>query len=334
LAAIAHGDYLTLSYTVMDPSPQPRQPDNFPKVTGTVPDRKLRRALGGFCICAILAGICFSAPLYRWASFALDSDLYSHVLLIPFVSAYLIWWNRKNLALDSKPAPAAAAVTFACAVAGLLLYWLARRAGWVPPVEDYLAATLFCLALFLLSGAFLFLGPSLLRSAAFPAGFLVLAIPFPTGLMNWIVTGLQHGSAEAAYWLLRLTGMPVLRDGTAFKLPGFSMEVAPQCSGIHSTLVLFITSLVAAYLLLRSPWSRAALGFAVLPLALLRNGLRILTIGQLCVQISPDMIDSYIHRRGGPIFFVLSLVPFFLLLIWLRKLEKRHGARDSQAQTI
>ena len=35
------------------------------------------------------------------------------------------------------------------------------------------------------------------------------------------------------------------------------------------------------------------------------------------------MIDSYIHRHGGPIFFVLSLVPFFfLLLFWLRKRER------------
>jgi hypothetical protein len=36
------------------------------------------------------------------------------------------------------------------------------------------------------------------------------------------------------------------------------------------------------------------------------------------------MINSPIHRRGGPIFFALSLIPFFFLLVFLRK-------RDSDA---
>jgi hypothetical protein len=35
------------------------------------------------------------------------------------------------------------------------------------------------------------------------------------------------------------------------------------------------------------------------------------------------MIESPIHRRGGPIFFALSLIPFFLLLLNLRKLDAR-----------
>jgi exosortase/archaeosortase family protein len=104
------------------------------------------------------------------------------------------------------------------------------------------------------------------------------------------------------------------------------MEVAPQCSGIHSTLVLFIVSLVAGYLFLQRPWARAVLAVAVAPLALLRNGFRIFTIGQLCVQVDPDMINSFIHRQGGPLFFALSLIPFFLLLLLLRRLEHRRAA--------
>jgi exosortase len=134
--------------------------------------------------------------------------------------------------------------------------------------------------------------------------------------------GLQLGSAEAADLLLSLSGMPVLRnDVTSFVLPGFRMNVAPQCSGIRATLVLFILSFVAGYLLLRTTRSRLILVLAVVPLALLRNGLRIFTIGQLCVQISPDMAKSYIHTKGGPIFFALSLIPFFALLLFLWKRE-------------
>ena len=54
---------------------------------------------------------------------------------------------------------------------------------------------------------------------------------------------------------------------------------------------------------LRATWRRALLVAAVIPLGLLRNALRILVISLLCVHIGPHMINSVIHRRGGPFFF-------------------------------
>ena len=61
----------------------------------------------------------------------------------------------------------------------------------------------------------------------------------------------------------------------------------------------------------------------VIPLGILRNGFRVFVIGQLCVHIGPYMINSRIHHQGGPLFFALSLVPLFLLLLWLRRRERR-----------
>jgi exosortase C (VPDSG-CTERM-specific) len=167
----------------------------------------------------------------------------------------------------------------------------------------------------------LFLNTATLRRTAFPLAFLLFIVPFPAGLLDWIETWLQYRSADAAEALFALSGTPFLRDDVQFRLPGFALQVAPECSGIHSTLVLFITSLVAGFLLLRTQWRRALLTLLVVPLALLRNGFRVFVIGQLCVNVGPEMIDSYIHRKGGPIFFALSLVPFFLLLLFLRRSE-------------
>jgi exosortase/archaeosortase family protein len=65
----------------------------------------------------------------------------------------------------------------------------------------------------------------------------------------------------------------------------------------------------------------------VIPLAIARNGFRILVIGLLCVHIGPHMTDSFIHRRGGPFFFALSLIPLSLILLWLRRHDKRVDAR-------
>ena len=127
-----------------------------------------------------------------------------------------------------------------------------------------------------------------------------------------------------------LTGMSFIRNGLGIQLPGIQLHVAPECSGIHSTLVLFITSLVAGKLFLQTYWKRTALALAVIPLGILRNAVCIVTIGQLCVHISPSMIDSPIHHRGGPVFFAVSLVPLFLLLYYLRRSE-RHARIQSNA---
>ena len=105
------------------------------------------------------------------------------------------------------------------------------------------------------------------------------------------------------------------------------LEVARECSGIRSTIVLFITSVLASNLFLQSTSRRIALVALVIPLAIARNGFRILVIGLLCVHIGPHMIDSFIHHRGGPIFFVLSLIPLSFVLFLLRRHDKRVDAR-------
>jgi exosortase C (VPDSG-CTERM-specific) len=269
---------------------------------------------------ALVLVIGFGKPLFDLTRYAVHSSLYSHIVLIPFISLYLLRLQRRNLALDSQPARGLAAFPLLAGLATLAAYWLAVRSGWKPKTEDYLALMTVSFLSFLAGGACLFLGSKTLRVVAFPAAFLVFMVPFPTVVRDGIENFFQRGSAEAAHALFTLSGMPVFRQGMSFQLPGFSLQVAAECSGIHSSLVLFITSLLAGYLLLNSPWKQAVLTLAVVPLAFMRNGIRIVTIGQLCVRVSPDMINSYIHRHGGPIFFVLSLIPFFLLLVFLRRL--------------
>ena len=272
--------------------------------------------------CALVLG--FSVPLYHLIRLAADSDLYSYIFLIPFISAYLVWTKRTTL--PPLPAPARSWTSFLLlvAAAGLLaVYWIIVRSGTKLAPEDSLALTTLSLVLFFWGICGYFLGRETIRSLAFPLVFLVFLVPFPVCLRTSLGTSLQYGSADAAHAFFAISGMPFLRDDVAFHLPGFSLQVAPECSGIRSTLALFITSLVAGHLYLRSPWKRAVLSVAVIPIALLRNGLRVFVIGQLCVRIGPEMIDSPIHRHGGPVFFAFSLIPFFALMFLLQKSESR-----------
>jgi len=91
---------------------------------------------------------------------------------------------------------------------------------------------------------------------------------------------------------------------------------------VRSSLALLVTAVVAAPLFVRTGWRRWVLVLAVIPLGIIRNGFRILTIALLCVHVSPQMIESPIHRHGGPLFFAASLLPLFVLLWWLRRSER------------
>ena len=282
-----------------------------------------RLRLRGLILTVVILLFCFGRVLFDLGTYALHSEFYSYILLIPFISGYLVWLKRGHLIVQSRINWGFALLP--ATVGAMLLFGFGHALGknGAQTAANYFAAMTLSFLFFLLSAGVAFLGIKAMRAITFPVAFLFFSDPFPESVRHAFETFLQQGSAEVAYLMLRLSGMPVFRTGTKFQLPGFLLEVAPQCSGIHSSLVLIITSLLGGYLILKSPWNRLVFVLAVIPLALLRNGVRIFTIAQLCVHISPAMIDSPIHHRGGPIFFVLSLVPLFLLLAWLRKREVR-----------
>jgi exosortase C (VPDSG-CTERM-specific) len=284
------------------------------------PPRGLAR-FRGFALAVAALLLCFVVPLCHLAQFALGSALYSHVLLVPAVSAYLAW-RRRHLAVESEPPRQAGVFALMTGAVVLAGYWLAVGSSVTLTEEDSLALTTFSFVAFFAGICCLFWGRETLREMAFPLGFLVFMAPFPSFLRDWIELMSQHSSAAAADVLFRLSGMPVFREGLAFQLPGIRLHVDPECSGIHSSLVLFLTSLLAGHLFLRKPWMRVLLAAAVVPLGILRNGFRIFVIGQLCVRIGPEMLYHAIHRQGGPLFFALSLVPFFILLMILRRVDR------------
>ena len=277
--------------------------------------------------------ICFGSPLLGLLRFSFHSELYSHALLVPAISGYLIWMDRQKLSRIFEPAPRLAAGLFLPGVALLAAYWLGRSSGWRPGNENDCLSLLTLAFLFFFARGFAWIyGGRVLRSIASPMAFLIFMVPLPLLLEDGLVNFLQLASAEVSYWFLTLSGMSVFREGTQFTLPHVTIGVAPECSGIRSTLVLFMTGLLAAYFFLRRPWSRITLIALLVPLGILRNAFRIFTLAQLAVHWNPDVLNSDLHHRGGPVFFAVSLLPFFLLIWLLRKCETRLQTRSSEKE--
>jgi exosortase C (VPDSG-CTERM-specific) len=269
----------------------------------------------------ILLAAAFGRPLGSLARHAAATHLHSHILLIPFLSAYLLFIGRTQLSKQYAFSWQWIALFLVGGIAALL-----GGTGVFNPAlseNDSLSLMTLSFVCFLAAGGFLVMGSKWMAAAAFPFGFLVFMIPLPDAIVNWLETASKLASAEVAALLFSVTGTPMLRDGAVFQLPGIALEVAQECSGIRSSWVLFITSVLASFLFLKSSWRRVVLVAFVIPLGILRNGIRILTIGLLCVHVGPEMINSIIHNQGGPLFFALSLGPLFLLLWWLRRDERK-----------
>jgi exosortase C (VPDSG-CTERM-specific) len=277
----------------------------------------MTRRFAGWCIYLVILCGAFNLPLREFGTYARHSDVHSYVLLIPFVTAYLIYIRWKQLSRELRSSWGYALLLAAAGTGALFASLHFTELGQ----NDYMTLIALSFVCFVIAGIFLFLGSKWARSAMFPLFFLAFMIPLPEAAVDFLENASKDGSAEVANWLFLITGTPALRTGTVFQLPGISIMVAKECSGIRSSLVLVVTSLLAANMLLRTTWRQALLVAAVIPLGLLRNGFRILVISLLCVHIGPEMINSPIHRRGGPIFFVASLIPLFIGLWWLRRRE-------------
>lgn len=303
-----------------------------PASAATSRDRSLRRRLSGLLATTLALTLAFGAPLMQLLRLALHSTVYSYIAIVPVIAGYICYIEREKLPRTFHSAPFAAIIPFLlgglCLWSGLSLP--AARQAVVG--SDSLALSVLAYLTFCVAALLLFLGRGVLGEVAFPAFFLFFLTPIPEGVLSWLETQLKLGSAEVADFFFALFHVPVLREGVVFQLPGIVIEVAQECSGIRSSLVLFFTGLLVAYLFLRTPWRRALLILSVIPLGLLRNGFRVFVIGSLCSRYGPKMGKSAVHTHGGPLFFALSLVPLAGLLWWLYRGEhQKLTASESRA---
>ena len=284
-----------------------------------------RRNVLFFLLSIVTVGMVYS-PLNDLLSSATQGDYYSHIPLIPLASGYLIFLRREGIFKDLKYSHS---LGFSVIAVGILLYELGRRQrdGLIP--NDYSSLMVFSVVVFWAGGFILCFGAQAARVAIFPLLFLAFMIPAPRMLMDRIIYLLLIGSVEVTSMLFALTGMPVSREGFVFQLPGISVEIAKQCSGIRSSMALLITGVLAAHFFLKLAWNRAILIFAVFPIAILKNGIRIVAISTMAVYVDEKFItQGFLHKSGGFVFYLPALSLLGLVLWVLKKSEKRIGESD------
>jgi len=243
---------------------------------------------------------------------------YSHLLLVPLVSLYVFYLNRKFILASGEWSPLSGLFMVGLGAIG---YWEAGRAT---SGVDYLSLT--TLAFVVVTwGIFLFCyGPGTCRKLSFGLLFLLCMVPFPSGLLHAIIVFLQHSAAEATDIGFSLLGVPVIRNDIVFGLPNITIRVDEGCSAIRSALSLVITSIVAGHFFLRSPWAKFGIVVAMVPLAIIDNGVRIVSLSLLANYVDQSfLLYGRLHDLVGHVIFVLSITILIVLISLARKFEQR-----------
>jgi len=251
-------------------------------------------------------------------SFALVDENFSHVLLIPWVSLYLLAQRRHPILVSREWSPILGGLMMGV---GALCYVSAE----MPDREvDKLAmaSTAFvvlCWGLFLSC-----FGATQGRRQSFALLFLLLMVPLPSAILEQVIGFLQRSSTEVSAVLFSLLGVPIFREGFVFSLSQFTIHVAEECSGIRSFISLGITALLAGHWFLQSGWTKLGLVAIVVPLAVIKNAGRIVGLALLANYVDPGFItNSPLHRSGGIPLFALSLVVLAGIVWVLRRGELR-----------
>ena len=243
----------------------------------------------------------------------------SHVLIVLPVVISLLWLESKSRYANVSPAPRQGGLLLLSSVAISAFSW--HYSHSLNPSYG-LTLHVFALVVAWIGLIVTCYGIATLRQHSFALAFLFLLVPIPNTILDRLTYFLQYTSTLVTHALFVIAGVPVTRDGFVLSLPTIEIEVAAQCSGIRSSMMLFLTTLVLAHLFLRSLWRQALLFVSVVAITIFKNALRIFTLSTLAVYVDPVWLDGDLHHRyGGSVFFALAICLILALLRALRRSE-------------
>jgi exosortase len=248
----------------------------------------------------------------------LGNETFSQIPLIPLVSFYLVYANRKAIFSEVSYGWR---LGLGLIIPGIVSLGAGEFSLWPLRSTNQVVLIVFGFVLIWMGMFAIFFGARAFRIASFPLMFLLFTVPIPEPALSKVIVFLQKGSADLAEAFFGLARVPYFRQGFIFQLPEVTIRVAEECSGIRSTLALLITTVLASHLFLRSNWKRLLLILVVVPVAIFKNGLRIATLTILAIYVNPGFLQGNLHHRGGIVFFVIALLPMALLLMLLGRSE-------------
>ncbi|MCL2656750.1 MAG: exosortase A [Betaproteobacteria bacterium] len=259
-------------------------------------------------IAAVSVLLIFHSTLEAMISIWSQSETFAHGFVVFPISLGLLWNLRHRLER----------ITWRPAKFPLLVLALAGFAWLVGEAASVAALSQASLIAMVICAVWVVWGHEITRAAVFPLAFLFFAVPFGDFLTPWLM---QH-TADFTVKALRLSGVPVYREGLQFVIPSGHWSVVEACSGIRYLIASVMVGVLFAYLNYTSLKRRALFVLASIIVPLVANWLRaymIVMIGHLSDNRLATGVDHLIY---GWFFFGLVIFALFWVGSWWRESER------------
>ncbi|ROR34743.1 exosortase A [Inmirania thermothiophila] len=258
-----------------------------------------RRALALAAAALLALALLYAGTVASMAAIWWRSDTFAHGFVILPISLYLVWRRRRHLAaMAPRGEPRALAV-----LAVLALVWLVARVGGVLVAEQLAFVAMIPAAVTAVLGA------AVARAVAFPLAYLFFMVPVGEAL----VPPLMEFTADFTVALLRLTGIPVYREGLFFSIPSGDWSVVEGCSGVRYLIASTALGTLYAYLTYTSLRRRLLFIAASVVTPIVANGLRAYMIVMIAHLSDMRLALGVDHIIYGWVFFGLVIG----LMFWI-----------------
>jgi exosortase A len=197
-----------------------------------------RGALGALLLLVAAVLLIYRETLSVMVGIWARSDTFAHAFLVPPIVLWLIW-RQRHVVATIAPRPAYTAMALMALIG---LGWLLGDLAVVNAVSQLSLVALLVLAVPAV------LGWRVARALAFPLGFLFFAVP----LGEFLLPIFMLWTADFTVFALRLSGIPVYREGLQFVIPSGNWSVVEACSGVRYLIASVVVGTLYAYLNYRS----------------------------------------------------------------------------------
>ncbi len=256
----------------------------------------------------IAAGVLFVAayfPILNWMWdrwFARDS-YYSHGILIPFVSIYLIWHIRRQLkTIQVKESR----MGIPLIIAGLVIYFFSSL------FRVYFTSG-FSMLLVLYGLVLYFWGKEMFWKISFPLAFLVFMVPLPEVAIVNISFRLKMFAATMATWILNKIRIPAIQMGSIIRMRTSEVVVDDVCSGLRSLISLMALGGIFAYWMKGTTAKKIILFASTIPIAVITNVCRVIVMAGVSEIWGPQYVEGIVHDLTGFMVFALAFILLYMV---------------------
>ncbi len=262
-----------------------------------------------FAIAAIALGWVFATGLENlWFNWQ-HKEEYSHGILLPFISLFLIWQKKHEIAAEP----------FVGSWAGLGILLLGTLGCYAGSLSTLFPVMQYSLLIAIGGLTLAITGWRAFRFFVVPILILLLSVPLPNFIYKNLSFELQLISSSIGVHFIRLFNIPVYLEGNVIDLGTMKLQVVEACSGLRYLFPLMTLGFIAAHFFKVPLWKKVLVFLSTIPITVLMNSLRIGIIGVTVEWWGQAMAEGFLHDfEGWVVFMGCTAILFFEMALIAR----------------